>query len=148
MSIITSIFNCFSKFFRNFDVEKTLKTYVPRLTSIISTVFIGRRKSVEKSTVPTNMQNYCIQHPYNNIIACLIFYTLTDHSYLALKCIVPRLGLRLPHDIRGMCAPGRVLCETSDRCIPVSYVCDFIPHCEDKSDERGCGKGTSVTIEK
>ena len=45
----------------------------------------------------------------------------------------------LPHDVTGFCSPGRVQCATNGQCIPVSYMCDFIPHCDDKSDEMHCG---------
>ncbi|XP_072021058.1 uncharacterized protein [Amphiura filiformis] len=40
--------------------------------------------------------------------------------------------------IGGSCRPGEFQCLRSHECISVSFLCDFITHCEDTSDEESC----------
>ena len=37
-------------------------------------------------------------------------------------------------------------CATNDELIPVSFVCDFIQHCPDNSDEDSCGMYLHVAL--
>ncbi|XP_072030112.1 uncharacterized protein [Amphiura filiformis] len=48
------------------------------------------------------------------------------------------INAKQPHDIGYACGEGKFRCSLGGECISITYVCDFIPHCLDNSDEEQC----------
>ena len=66
--------------------------------------------------------------PNYNSLWKAMFSPLTDSN---------RTSHRL--EVGHLCLPGQYRCESKE-CISISFVCDFIQHCQDNSDEHWCGK--------
>ncbi len=70
-----------------------------------------------------------ILHIRNNILVYFVDTDMNEEIGSSLMLIPPR----------RRCSVGEMQCALSGECISISFVCDFIPDCQDKSDEEFCG---------